>query len=283
MDGVIDHLICPICGAAMSRSEDGKSLLCAGGARGNKAPRRHCFDFASGGYVNLAPPSQSLSGDSREAVASRTRFLEAGYYAPIRDAVCRAVTSFGTGGLAVDAGCGEGYYTAALAQGCEAVLGLDLSKFGVDAAAKRARRMGLLNALFAVAGIYSIPLEDGCADSVVSIFAPCAENEFLRILRPAGILVAVGAAEDHMLGLKRAVYDSVYKNTDRADMPQCLALVDKRELRFDIAVDSNAAIRDLFSMTPYYYRTGERDLAKLYALSSLTTEVHVFVDVYRKS
>lgn len=266
----------------MTRTDDGKSLTCAGGAKGNHARRRHCFDFASSGYVNLASPSQSLSGDSKQAVASRTRFLEAGYYAPIRDALCDAVKTYAQGGLAVDAGCGEGYYTAAVAGVADAVIGFDLSKSGIDAAAKRAKRGGLTNALFAVAGIYSMPLVDSCADAVLSLFAPCAEEEFLRVLRPGGILVAVGAGEDHLLGLKKAIYDEVYKNADRADMPKTLLPIEKKELRFNIALSDNAAIRDLFSMTPYYYRTSERDLAKLEALSELRTEVHVFVEVYRK-
>ncbi len=280
MKTITDLLICPVCGAAMTVSDDGKSLICAGGARGNKTPRRHCFDFASGGYVNLAPPSQSLSGDSREAVVSRTRFLEAGYYDPIRDAVCEALSTYSRGGLAVDAGCGEGYYTAAAAKHTGAILGLDLSKFGVDTAAKRARRQGLTNTLFTVAGIYSIPLRDGCADAVISMFAPCAEEEFSRILGADGILIAVGAGEDHLYGLKRAVYDEVYKNTDRADMPKSLALVERKELRFEISLRGNAAIRDLFSMTPYFYRTSERDWGKLSALDELDTEVHAFVEVY---
>lgn len=282
MNLIIDALICPVCGAPMTESDDGKSLVCAGGAKGNREKRRHCFDFASSGYVNLASPSQSLSGDSKQAVASRTRFLEAGYYASIRDALCDAVSTYSEGGLVVDAGCGEGYYTAAVSRVADAVIGLDLSKSGVDAAAKRAKRGGLTNALFSVAGIYSMPLADGCASAVLSLFAPCAEEEFLRVLRPGGILVAVGAGEDHLLGLKRAVYDEVYKNADRADMPKTLLPVDKKELRFPITLSDNAAIRDLFSMTPYYYRTSERDLTKLDVLSELETEVHVFVEIYRK-
>lgn len=283
MNRIVESLICPVCGAPVSESEDKKSLICAGGARGNREPKRHCFDFASSGYINLAPPSQSLSGDSKQAVVSRTRFLDGGYYAPIRDAVCEAVKTHSAGGLTVDAGCGEGYYTTAVADVCEAVVGFDLSKSAIDAAAKRVRRRGISNALFSVAGIYSMPLADGCADAVVSLFAPCAEEEFLRILRPGGVLVSVGAGEEHLLGLKRAVYDQVYKNEERADTPRILRQIDKNELRFDIELSDSQTIRDLFSMTPYYYRTSEQDMAKLDALSSLRTEVHVFVDVYRKN
>lgn len=276
---MIRSLICPVCGASVCKSENGKSLLCQGVMQGGK---QHCFDFSATGYVNLALPSQSLSGDSKQAVASRTRFLDGGYYAPVRDAICEALKEQTPDGLVIDAGCGEGYYTAAMASACRGVIGLDLSKSGIDAAAKRARRGGIPNTLFTVAGIYTMPIADGCADAVVSVFAPCAEEEFLRVLRPGGVVIAVGAGEDHLLGLKRAVYDEVYKNTDRADMPKCLSLVDKKELRYEIFLNNSATILDLFSMTPYYYRTNEHDLKKLSELSELRTEVHVFVDVYRK-
>ena len=282
MKDVIQALLCPVCGAPMAESDDKKSILCEGGARGNRVSRRHCFDCAASGYVNLAPPAQSLSGDSREAVRSRTRFLDTDCYAPIRDAVCEMIDRYCGDGIVVDAGCGEGYYTAAMAKHAAGVIGFDLSKFGIDTAAKRARREGLDNALLAVSGIYEIPLRDGCAKGVVSLFAPCAEEEFSRVLQSGGVVIAVGAGEDHLLGLKKAIYDEVYKNTPREDMPKSMKLLEEKRVTFTITLTENGAIRDLFSMTPYYYRTSEADLAKLSALDSLETEIDVTVSVYQK-
>lgn len=283
MKQIFEALICPVCGTPVTKSEDTKSIICDGGAKGNRACRRHCFDFSASGYVNLAPPSQSLSGDSREAVRSRTRFLDADYYAPIKDAVCEMIDTYCPRGLVVDAGCGEGYYTAAMAKHAASVVGFDLSKFGIDAAAKRARREGLGNVLFSASGIYSMPLRDGCADGIVSLFAPCAEEEFSRVLRSGGVVIAVGAGEDHLLGLKRAIYSEVYKNTPREDMPKSMQLLEEKRVSFSISLESNDTIRDLFSMTPYYYRTSEEDLAKLAALERLETEVDVIVSVYQKA
>lgn len=282
MKQIIDSLICPVCGAPVEQSEDKRSIICKGGAKGNRTCRRHCFDLAASGYVNLATPSQSLSGDSREAVRSRTRFLDTDCYAPIRNAVCKTIDQYCPKGLVVDAGCGEGYYTAAIARHAASVVGFDLSKFGIDAAAKRARREGIENAVFAVSGIYAMPLADGCADAVVSLFAPCAEAEFSRVLRSGGIVIAVGAGEDHLLGLKKAIYHEVYKNTPREDMPRSMILLEEQRISFSITLNENQAIRDLFSMTPYYYRTSETDLAKLAALTHLETEVDVTISVYQK-
>ena len=73
-------------------------------------------------------------------------------------------------------------------------------------AAKRAKREGL-DAFFGVAGIYTLPLQDASVDAVVSLFAPICEEEFLRVLKPGGILIAAGAGREHLGALKRVLYD----------------------------------------------------------------------------
>ena len=272
-ENIKNALRCHVCGASFAIGNNGKSLICWG------EKKRHCYDLSSSGYVNFAPPSQSRSGDSKEAVRSRTSFLDSGLYAPIREAVSTAVSRY-TEGLVIDAGCGEGYYSSALADVSSGVIGFDLSKFGVEAAAKRTRAKD--NAFFAVAGIYGMPLLDACAGAVVNIFAPCATDEFKRVLDKDGVLIAVGAGKDHLLGLKRAVYEEAYENDGREDMPPDMSLVEEIKVSYEITLSGNREIFDLFSMTPYYYRTGERDMEKLKRLESVTTPVDVFVRVYKK-
>ena len=267
-------LRCPVCKSPLGLSENGKSLVCFGGGK------QHCFDLAASGYVNLAPPAKNHSGDPREAVRSRTEFLDRGFYSPIRDAVCQRIEKIG--GFVVDAGCGEGYYSCAIAKHCDSLVGFDFSKFSIDAAAKRAKREGTANAFFAVCGIFDMPVADASVDAVVSIFAPCAEAEFDRVLKDGGYLIVVGAGEEHLLGLKQAVYETTYKNTERVDMPASMNLVDEEILSYSIELSDNKSIMDLFSMTPYFYRTGEEDLRKLKQTDKLTTKVEVIVRVYQK-
>lgn len=268
-----EALRCPICGAAFELENNGKSLVCLG------EKKRHCYDFSSSGYINFAPPAQSHSGDSKEAVRARTSFLNGGFYAPVCDAVKQAVRQHASG-LVIDAGCGEGYYSSAIAEVAEAVIGFDLSKFGVETAAKRVR--GRDNAFFGVAGIYSMPLASRSADGVVSIFAPCANEEFERVLKENGVLIVACAGKDHLIGLKQAIYDTTYENTEREDMPLDMTLVSEQRIAYEIKLEDNKAITDLFYMTPYYYRTGERDMEKLRGLERLTTPVDILVRVYRK-
>ncbi len=274
MTNVPKGLCCPICGASFALDEYGKSLYCLGDGK------KHCFDIAASGYVNFAPSSKNHSGDPKEAVRSRTEFLDKGYYAPIREAVADAVAK--CGGTVVDAGCGEGYYSCGVAAYCDNVIGFDLSKSAIDAAAKRAKRRCNENAFFAVAGIYDMPIADGAADAVVSIFAPIAETEFERILRPSGLLIAVGAGENHLLGLKEVLYETTYKNTERMDMPSGMRLLEEKTVTYSITLTENKSIMDLFSMTPYSYRTAQSDLQKLKNTDTLTTDVDVIVRVYQK-
>lgn len=272
---------CPICRAAVAVDEGGHSLCCAGGKKS------HCFDFAAGGYVNLIS-GRASGGDSREAVRARTAFLEGDHYAPIADAVINVLRELGgltADATVIDAGCGDGYYLNRLLEqiGCRG-LGFDLSKFAVDHAAKTARRRGLgEQSFYAVSSVFELPLADGCADAVINLFAPCVEREYARVLKPGGLLVVVGAGEDHLYELKQAVYDEVYRNDPRADLPTAMPLVTQRKVDFTVSLERQADIESLFSMTPYYYRTPAQGFERLRALTSLTTRAQVDIFVYRRS
>lgn len=50
-----------------------------------------------------------------------------------------------------------------------------------------------------------------------------------------------------------------------------------------VTLRSQAEIEALFCMTPYYYKTGARDQAKLRALDTLTTETEFALLIYNKA
>ena len=267
-------LRCPVCESGVERK--GNSLVCE---------RGHCFDLASAGYVNLASSKQSGGGDSRELVAARVAFLGAGYYDTFAREICGRVAQYAKGGKVVDAGCGEGYYSLMAAGEAQAVMcGFDLSKFAVMAAAKAAKRQNI-DAAFAVAGIFDMPLSDGCADVVMNLFAPCAPEEFARVLKPGGHLIVAGSGEMHLSGLKRVIYDEVIPNQTRADLPgaDSFRLVEQARVRYNVSIERREDIMALFSMTPYYYRTSEAGRERLVALDRLDTEVDFDIFVYKKA
>ena len=266
-----DVLICPICGATLHREE--KSFFCE--------EKRHCFDISSSGHVNLFP-GRASGGDSKEAVRSRTEFLGKNFYKPISDKICEIIKETDPH-FVIDAGCGEGYYTNNIAKATGAlVYGFDLSKEAIVSASKGARRQGLENSTFCVGGIYALPVKSESADVITNIFAPCAESEFTRVLKCGGILVVASSGRDHLLGLKRAIYETVYTNEERADLPKDMKLESRFDVRYEIKLENSEDIRNLFAMTPYSYRTSEKDHKKLLSLERLETEVDVEIAVYRK-
>lgn len=258
----------------MGLTDDAKSLICDGA-------RRHSFDFSSKGHVNLAL-TQSGAGDSKEAVRSRSDFLNKGYYAPIREKLCGLLLKYKNDGFVIDAGCGEGYYTEGIAERGYLTAGFDLSKFAVMSAASRMRCKQDMRRFAGVASVFELPLKSGSADAIVNIFAPCAEEEFARVMKDEGILIVVSAGEEHLMGLKRAMYNEVRKNDERADMPKGMTCLAQERLRYIVNIEGNGDILNLFSMTPYYWRTSRADAEKLSGLKSLSTEVDILFTVYTK-
>ena len=273
-----EALRCPKCNTPMALREGTcTSLVCTCG-------KMHCYDFSSSGYVNMSPPMQSGGGDSKQAVRARTGFLELGHYAPVAEKLAELCCKYGnTGGLLIDAGCGEGYYSQQLAEAGFSVLGVDLSKFATDAAAKRFSKNGLDNGLFVTGSVFEIPIADNSADVITNVFAPCVQGEFSRALKPDGILAVAYAGENHLLGLKNAIYDTAHVNTQRADMPTELEKLDEVRVCYPIELNSNDDIMSLFAMTPYYWRTSLSDFEKLKGLERLTTEVDIIISVYKNN
>ena len=257
----------------MSVSENSRSAICNG-------IKKHCFDFSADGYLSF--PGNS-GGDSKAAVAARRSFLSKDYYLPAAKGVVEKVKKYvPEHAVIIDAGCGEGYYTSKLSCLGEITVGFDLSKFACSAAAKYAKREGVSGLLYSTASVFELPVKSGVADAVVNIFAPCAEEEYARILKDGGHLFVVGAGKDHLMGLKRAVYDEIYENGERADLPKNMTLVERTVTHFEIEVEGQEDIEALFSMTPYYWRTSEADKEKLARLDRLKTEIEFEISVYRK-
>lgn len=268
---VLNLLRCPVCGVSGATDEAEKRFFCHGS-------RQHSFDFAKSGYLNLCLTAKT--GDSKDAIRARTAFLEAGYYQPLSDAVNEILAELGAKSV-LDAGCGEGYYTNRMTAVCDTVFGADLSKDGVDRAAKNAKQKGN-KASFAVANLFSLPIADESFDVVTNLFAPCCESEFSRILKFGGHLIVVGVGERHLLGLKKRLYDDAYLNPTRNDLPEQLRLCAQKRIQTTVTVQGNSMIQSLFSMTPYYWRTSESDRAKLDGIECLETELDFDIYIYGK-
>ncbi len=250
--------ICPVCKNELNKT--GKSLVC---------PNGHCFDMAKSGYVNLLLKSGGGNhGDNKLMVNARRDFLDRGYYEPLRNAVVKMCREFSNSGDAVvDCGCGEGYYTSAIAEALpdRTVCGFDISKDALSVAAKRNKSVE-----YAVASSFDIPLPDGCADMVTEIFSPHCEKEFLRILKPDGRMLMVIPLENHLYELKQAVYDEAYKNEPSDFRKDGFKLLKSERVEYTADITEPQDIKNLFTMTPYYYKTGAKEQARLNTLQRIS-------------
>ena len=61
-----------------------------------------------------------------------------------------------------------------------------------------------------------------------------------------------------------------------------MELLEEKSVTFVLSLEEKSLISDLFSMTPYYYRTGEEDMKKLNSLERLDTEIDVKIKIFRR-
>ena len=250
-----------------------------------RCKNNHSFDRAKAGYYNLLlGVGGGTHGDNADMVEARRDFLSRGLYEPLADRLATLVTDFTpTGGCVLDAGCGEGYYTDKVEHSLRArdgesnVLAYDISRDAVKLAAKRNRNLSL-----AVATSYDMPLADGSVDTVFNAFSPLAISEVMRVLHTGGRFVMVYPGSDHLFGLKSIIYKTPYKNQPQdTDIDGFKHLLHER-LSYRISMDTPEAIRSLFMMTPYAYRTSSEDRERVLSLSEVSTEVEFMIDVYEK-
>ena len=267
---------CPVCSLPLTAADG--VYRCDGG---------HCFDIARGGWVNLLISRQSGSkrhGDDAMMVRARSEFLGGGWYTPLLESILSLVSPRAVQDIRIlDAGCGEGWYLAGLLEGLRRegvspqALGIDISRDAVKAAARRCP-----DGAFAVAGVTALPAGNRSCDLIMSLFAPVCLPEFRRVLADGGLLVRAYPLERHLYSLKAAVYDTPVENPPECFEPEGFRLIDEARVKFTMPLRSNAHIKALFAMTPYYYKTSAADQAKLDTLDSLDVEAEFGVCLYEK-
>ncbi len=263
-------LICPKCKEALEKVD--RSLVCQ---------NKHCYDIAKEGYVNLltSTKSGSLIGDNREMALSRKDFLNKGYFSALAEALTVELKQTGVNSPCVlDICCGEGYYSSFLKERCDGeFLGFDISKEMVRLAAKRKSGVS-----YFVANMTDIPLESESVDFAIHLFAPFYENEFYRILKKGGTLISVTPGKEHLLSLKKVLYDTPYLNDETPPEAEKLTLIEQKKVFTEIELQSENDILSLFKMTPYYYHTSDENKKRLDGKESLKTEIDFTLNIYKK-
>lgn len=261
---VLPALRCPTC-AAVLHGATGR-LVCDSG---------HSFDVARQGYVNLDSGAGRHHGDTAAMVAARERFLAAGHYRPVVDAL-RPPVDDAPPGLLVDLAGGTGWYAAQLLGDRPGVV-LDVS----TAALRRAARAHPHLAAVGADAWGRTPLADGAAGVVLSVFGPRTAAEVQRVLGPGGLVVVVTPGDDH-LGEVRAVLPMVEVGADKGARLQeafaALHLVSRDHLTWTMPLPA-VDVRDLVAMGPSAHHVDPDDLARGVAALGPTTRVTASMDV----
>ncbi len=251
---------CPVCKEALHREEN--TYKCIHG---------HSFDIAREGYVNLYRHKSETSGDNKEMILARRNFLNKDHYRFLLEELNRCIDE---DDVLVDLACGEGYYTSRFK--AKDRTGIDLSKQGLRYASKSDK-----DGTYILSSIFDVPLYDRCADKVLTIFAPIAKEEIVRILKEEGRFLLVRPDEDHLFELKEALYEKPYRN-DAEDI-KIDGLGEEKQLKIrQKAILNKEELHDLFLMTPYSNTTSPSDKKKLDSCDELSVTFAFIIDIYKK-
>lgn len=240
-------LICPLCH---------HPLIARAGSLG--CSNSHHFDRARQGYYNLLPVQFKRSmdpGDNAAMVEARRRFLAHGYYQPLAERLVQLIErGTPTPDSWLEIGCGEGYYSAAVAAAAPGAKGfaLDISREAIKRAAKRAPNLTWL-----VASMTRLPLADASLDLIISVFSPIDWHEAARVLKPGGRLLRLVPGRDHLLELRQQLYAEVRDYQDDKhlqQLPATLAVAHSERLNFQLTLDTADSRADLLAMTPHGWR-----------------------------
>lgn len=271
--------ICPVCKKKLKRKASSYSCK-----------NNHCFDISSKGYVNLLTTkgrNPKTAGDNPLMVKARSEFLNKNYYLPLAEKISdiiKGLVKSISKPVIIDSGCGEGYYTAIYAQNISnaEIYGIDISKSAAAHCVFLCKEKNISNTEFAVASSFELPFRELTADLIVSTFAPVSNDEYARVLKKGRCLIIVSPAPKHLFGLKQVLYETPYENKPNSYGLKKFALEKQYTVDFNIQLDSNDDIMNLFKMTPYYYKTSESSVNKLKNLQKLDTPCEFFIDIYRK-
>jgi 23S rRNA (guanine745-N1)-methyltransferase len=278
LEAVAAHVRCPVCAGPVRVGDD--QVTCG---------RGHSFNIARQGYVSLTTGRGGPgTGDSAAMVLAREAFLGAGHYRPVADAVsalaarCLATRADRGGpGLVLDLAGGTGYYLALVLDALDTRLGacVDLSAPALRRAAGAHPRAAALGA----DAWQHLPLADGSAALVLSVFGPRNPAEIRRVLAPDGTLIVATPGPDHLMEVRQSlglIGIDERKPARLADAYGGYARTAVTAVRYQLRL-GHAGLTDLVAMGPSARHVGADALAA--RVAALPAAVTVTVDVEVRS
>ena len=241
-----------------------------------KCSNNHSYDKAKEGYVNLLLKNSKNHGDNKDMVLARRHFLEHDYYKVMANELIKCIEVLPHDTI-IDLGCGEGYYTNLIENTLHStVYANDVSKEAIRLASKQNKNIN-----YFIASTAELPLPTTSIDVATCIFSYIDFKEIHRILEQGGYLFTVMPAKLHLFELKEHVYDTPYMNEEKIPTSELFELCETKNVHYEFTLPNNEAIQELFTMTPYYFKTSQKDKDKLNALSELTLHASFLINIYK--
>ena len=90
------------------------------------------------------------------------------------------------------------------------------------------------------------------------------------------------AAQDHLLGLKRIIYDELlFREKDTVPELPGFTLLESIPIRFSFTVEG-PQVRNLFAMTPHLFRVSKNGADRLRETKCLTDTASCVLNVFRR-
>lgn len=246
-----------------------------------KCHNNHTYDISKEGYVNLLLANQKTqnSGDNAIQVEARDNFLSKGFYEPLVLKLISVIESLNLNkeAFVLDSGCGTGYYLKALENKLNlSFIGFDISKNAIKKGAK-----STVLSQFIIASIANIPILSNSISLIYNVFSPYNLEEYERILTSQGYFINITPNEKHLYEIKQILYKKPYLNPVKQIDSNKFEIINNMQLEYDLTLQ-NSDIINLFTMTPYFYKTSETSKELLFKEPSLAVTFAFNITIYKK-
>lgn len=233
----------------------------------------HSFDQSKSGYYNLVISNKKNSGDDNNMVKTRYQFLTNNYYLFMANKVNDILTKYNINTL-LDYACGPGYYLSLF--NVKNKYGIDISKNAINIASKHDKSSN-----YVVANGYHLPYFNQSFDAISVIFAPYDSNYLANFIKDNGYLIIVKPDVNHLIQLKQVLYPIVKLNDGQIDKLNNFKIEETIHIS-NTSTLNNEQLLNLFSMTPYFYKTKQSDKDKLNDINSIDMTFSFIISVYKK-
>ncbi|MCF3944991.1 putative RNA methyltransferase [Oceanobacillus alkalisoli] len=245
--------ICPVCGDTVEVVEL-KSVVC---------PKRHTFDFAKQGYINISTRSMKVNYDKELFAARENIIMKHKLYDPLHTRLLEVIkveAANNPRSLLLDAGAGEGSHLAKILDQMKTVtgIGIDISKEGIRLAASKSEK-----AMWLVGDLANIPVKDQSLHTIINILSPANYQEFKRVLIENGLMIKVVPGANYLIELRDTILEEqkrFFTNEETISLfKQHYSDVQIEELTYTKELHQEE-LRDLIKMSPLSWNAEQESI-----------------------